>query len=104
MWAGVAWLFIMFLYQYNFVYYQKAVKEDDKMYKAAYQKMRHSVRRIVLALLMFCGMTLTLICTIEQEFFICAGKGILCALVIIPLLNSYYGNEKRFKFSEEYLF
>ncbi len=39
MWVGLVCLFVMFFYQYRFVYYQKAILEDDKKYKESYRYM-----------------------------------------------------------------
>ena len=98
MWVGFLWLFVMFLTKY-YSYYQKAVNEDKKEYKILYRDMGKKSRRIVGAFIIFILITLALICSVEEEFIRCAIKGAVLCSVIIPIMNNYYGNEKRFKFS-----
>ena len=98
MWIGVLVLFIKFFYDYLFVFRQKAIVEDNKQYKVAYREMDKVSRKIVVALLIFLGITLCIIWTCEEEFIRCFWKAIPAVMILIPLLNNHYGNKKRFAF------
>ena len=98
MWVGFLWLFVMFLSKY-YSYYKKGVLEDKKEYKIIYRDMKKKSRRIVGAFVLFCLITLALICSVEESFIRCALKGGAMCSIIIPLLNNHYGDKKRFKFS-----
>ena len=98
MWVGLLWLFIMYFYKYLFVYYRKAVLEDKKEYKIIYREINKKSRRIVTALILYFMITLCLIFTVEEAFLRCTMKGLMVAIVVIPIVNNHYSDEKRYKF------
>ena len=98
MWVGLLWLFIMYFYKYLFVYYRKAVIEDKKEFKVIYREINKKSRRIASALILYLLITLSLIFTVEEAFLRCVMKGFMVAIVVIPIANNHYGDEKRYKF------
>lgn len=87
------------MYQYCFVYYKKAVIDDDKAAKMIYRDLNKKSRRIVGAFILYLIITLSLIFAEEEAFLRCVWKGAVLAAIIIPSMNSYYGDKKRFKFT-----
>ena len=98
MWVGFLWLFVMFMWKLN-SFYQKGVVEDKKEYKILYRDMNKKSRKIVGAFIIFVMITICLLCSIEQEFLRCVMKGLVLCAAVIPIMNGYYGDKKRFKFS-----
>ena len=99
MWIGFMWLFAMFFYQYNFVYYKKAITEDNKIYKSDYQQMQKISRKIALLFLFYMIITLCLLCHDEHVFLTAVFKGLMVAGIVIPIMNNHYGDKSKFKFS-----
>ena len=97
-WVGFLWLFVMFIYQWR-TYYKKAFIEDKKEFKVIYRDMNKKSRKIVGAFIIFCIISLTLLCAEEDMFLACIFKGLIFAGCVIPPANMYYGDTKRFKFT-----
>ena len=87
MWIGFLGLFIMFYYQYNFVYYKKSEIEDDKSFKVVYREMAKMSRKIAIFFCFFAVVTGCLLYEIEHQFLECLCKGGVLALIVIPLMN-----------------
>ena len=99
LWIGVFLMFMMFGYQYNFVVYPKSQIEDNASYKETYVAMRKASRQIAIGFLFFLIISFTLYFEMKSEFLYVVVKGGALAAIVIPALNSYYGNENRFKFT-----
>ena len=98
MWIGIFVLFIKFFYDYCYYYRQKAIVEDRKEFKAAYRSIEKESRKIVAAFLIFLGITVCIVFTLEESFIRCFWKGAPAVMVMVPVLNNHYGDKKRFKF------
>ena len=100
-WTAFLYLFIMFAVEMRRVYSKQneGKEQDRKNYKVLYRDMSKKSRRIASAFILFLMTTLTLVFAVEEEFLRCAWKGALAACLVIPWMNSYYGDKKRFKFS-----
>ena len=61
--------------------------------------MRKTSRKIALGFVLFAISSGCLLVTVEEAFLRCILKGGLVAAVVIPAMNMYYGDKKRFKFS-----
>ena len=56
-------------------------------------------RRVAIAALMFLSCSVGILCAFEEHFLRALLKGGMLAVIVIPLANSYYGDQNRFKFS-----
>ena len=89
----------MYFYKYCIEYYQKAVVEDRKEFKDVYRTMEKTARQIAVAFLMFIITSVILLAQLEWVFIKTVLKGGIVAVIAIPILNSHYGDTKKFKFS-----
>ena len=99
MWIGFLIGFTMFFYQYNFVYYKKGILEDNAQYKSIYNTMRKTSRKLAIAFVFFSIITGCLFLEVFEGFTTCLLKGGVLAAVLFPLMNGYFGDETRFRFS-----
>ena len=99
LWISLFLLFIMFFYEYNFVYYKKGVLEDKANFKMVYRDMRKVSRKIAVGFLLFAVVTVCLIYELHDEFSDCLMRGCVVAVPAIYFMNKKYGDKSRFRFS-----
>ena len=92
-WVGFLILFIMFYYQYNYVYYQKGIIEDNASYKSDYRELQKVSRKIALAFVLFLIVSFCLLIEEELEFIYSVGKGAVLATIVIPVMNRHFGDQ-----------
>ena len=92
-WVGFLWLFIMFYYQYNYVYYQKGIIEDNAAFKSDYKELQKISRKIALGFVIFLIISACLLIEEELEFVYSIGKGCVLAAMVVPLMNMHYGDK-----------
>lgn len=94
-WIGVLTCFIMFIYDYNRLYYYGKVKRIKK-YEMSYNQLERHARRIVLGFILFLGLSLSLFAIDEQYFIDTIKKGFALALFVVPMTFQHYGNEEKY--------
>ena len=92
-WVGFLWLFIMFYYQYNYVYYQKGIIEDNAAFKSDYKELQKVSRKIALGFVIFLIISGCLLYEEELEFVYSIGKGCCLAALVGPAMNYHYGDK-----------
>ena len=56
-------------------------------------------RRVAVGLVLFLACTIGILAALEEIFLRALFKGGIVSVILIPLANSYYGDQNRFKFS-----